>query len=477
MSTLPSLPPGHRPPSAKRQSVQQLKRSVALFDRISERLLPYDPTAQDLPDQRARPMIVVGLLLMVVLFGIIGMWAAFVPLATGAVAPGRVISESASKSIQHLEGGIVKEILVREGQKVNAGDVLVRLENVSAESRNEQIRNQYIVAKATEGRLLAEQDGAAQITFDPALSSREATDPKIKEAMDTQRRLFATRKATVEGQVSVLGQRVAQSEQEIAGLREQASSASQQIALLEQEIKVVEGLLSSGNATKPRLLALQRQQAQLSGQRGQSLALASRAGQSIQESKIAMLNLKNDMLNNVVRELKETQVQIATLDEQARASEDIVRRIDITAPIAGTVTGLAVHTVGGVIQPAATVMTLVPLEDRLIVEARVAPQDIDVVHAGLKAQVRFTAFKSRYLRPAEGTVITVSADRFEEQRTGESFYTARIEIPQESIAELGDVKLTAGMGADTLIVTGRRTMLSYILQPVRDSFGHAFHDQ
>ncbi len=477
MSQLPKISPGARPVSASRQTARAMQKSVSWVDTLSHRLLPYNPDEQDLPDQRARPMIMVGIGLMVVLFGIVGLWAAFVPLATGAIAQGRIISESASKTIQHLEGGIVKEILVKEGQKVAEGEVLIRLENVSAESRNEQIRNQYIAAKATEARLLAERDGAATITFDPALTSREATDPQVKDAMDAQRRLFATRKASVDGQISVLNQRIAQSDQEVAGLREQASAASQQIGLLNQEINVVEGLLASGNATKPRLLALQRQQAQLSGQRGQALAMASRAGQNIQESKIAMLNLKNEMLNNVIKELKETQVQLAALDEQARASADVVRRVDITAPIAGTVTGLAVHTVGGVVQPGATVLTLVPANDRLIVEARVAPQDIDIVHPGLIAQVRLTALKSRYMRPVEGKVITISADRFEDNRSGESFYVARIEIPQEEMAALGDAKLTPGMGADTLIVTGRRTMLSYIVQPIRDSFGHSFHDQ
>lgn len=477
MSNLPAIPPGAKPPAPRRETARALQKSVSVIDRLSDRLLPYDPTQQDLPDQRARPTILVGMLVMFILFGVIGLWAALAPLSTGAIAPGRVISESSSKTIQHLEGGIVKEILVKEGDKVKEGQVLVRLDNVSAKSRNEQVRALYISAKAMEGRLIAERDGKSTIAFDPQLTALEATDPKVKEALDTQRRLFETRKSTLEGQISVYNQRAAQSGQEIAGLREQANAASDQIALLEQEIKVVEGLLAAGNATKPRLLGLQRQQAQLQGQRGQALALASRAGQSVQEAKISIINAKNAQLDAVVKELKETQGQLAQLDEQSRASADIVRRIDITAPIAGTVTGLAVHTIGGVVQPGATVMTLVPANDRLIVEARVSPQDVDVVHTGLKAQVRITAFKSRYLKPVEGTVINVSADRFDDQRTLESYYTARIEIPAEQLKGLGDVKLTPGMGAETLIVTGSRTMLSYILQPIRDSFGHSFRDQ
>ncbi len=430
-----------------------------------------------MPDQRARPTILIGMLVMFILFGVVGLWAALAPLSTGAIAQGRVISESSSKAIQHLEGGIVKEILVKEGSVVKEGQILVKLENVSAKSRNEQVRALYTNAKAVEGRLLSERDSKSSVTFDPQLIALEATDPKVKDILDTQRRLFETRRSTLEGQISVYNQRAAQSGEEIAGLKEQANAASEQIRLLEQEIKVVEGLLAAGNATKPRLLSLQRQQAQLQGQRGQALALASRAGQSVQEAKISIINAKNTQLDAVVKELKETQSQLAQLDEQSRASADIVRRVDITAPLAGTVTGLTVHTVGGVVQPGATVMTLVPANDRLIVEARVLPQDVDVVHNGLKAQVRITAFKSRYLKPVEGTVINVSADRFDDQRTLESYYTARIEIPAESLQKLGDVKLTPGMGAEVLIVTGSRTMLSYIIQPIRDSFSHSFRDQ
>ena len=471
MSQLPARRPS-------RTTVRTLQTSTPWVDALAQRLLPYDAGNQEAPDQRARPTILVGLVLMFILFGIIGTWAALVPLAAGAIAPGRVISESSSKAIQHLEGGIVKEILVHEGDKVTAGQPLVRLDSTSAESRNEQVRNQYIAAKATEARLIAERDGKSSITFDPKLLADENTDPKVKEALDTQRRLFSSRKASLDGQISVLNQKIAQSNEEVRGLREQADAATQQIDLLNQETDVVQGLLKNGNATKPRLLGLQRQSAQLLGQRGQAEAMESRANQSMQESRIAILNLKNDALNTVVKDLKDTQVQLATLEEQGRASADIARRIEITAPIAGTVTALAVHTVGGVVAPGATLMTLVPSGDRLIVEAHVAPQDIDVVHEGLTAQVRITAFKSRYLHPIKGKVINVSADRFDEPRTGESYYLARIEIPQAELDTLGhDVSLTPGMGAETLIVTGKRTMLSYIMQPIRESFGHAFHDQ
>jgi HlyD family type I secretion membrane fusion protein len=480
MAQFPVIPPGANEPTPHRPSrltVRALHRATIFVDRLATRLLPYDATNQDAPDQRARPTILVGLTIMVVLFGFIGTWAAVVPLAAGVIAPGRVVSESNSKEIQHLEEGIVKEILVHEGDVVKAGQVLVRLDSTTAQSHNEQVRTQYITTKATEARLIAERDNKTSITFPDELTAREQTDPKVKEALDTQRRLFVARREGLLGAISATNQKIAQSNEEIRGLRDQVAADNRQMDLLNQESTVVEGLLKTGNALRPRLLALQRQQADMLGQRGQSEAMISRAQQTINESKIDMINQRNDFLNKVVAELKDTQVQISTLEEQGLASADVVRRIEITAPIAGTVTGLDVHTVGGVIQPGQTLMTLVPSNDRLVVEAHVMPTDINSVHAGLTAQVKLTAFKMRYLRAVKGTVMTVSADRFDDAKTQESYYLARIEIPQSELTDLGHLKLTPGMPADVLIVTGSRTMLSYLVHPIRESFGHAFHDQ
>jgi HlyD family secretion protein/epimerase transport system membrane fusion protein len=455
-----------------------LRNSTSWIDSLSGRLLPYDPANMDAPDQRARPTIIIGLLIMVLLFGVIGLWSALVPVAAGAIAQGKVVSESSSKQIQHLEGGIISEILVKDGDIVKADQVLIRMDSTSAQARSELVLGQYLAAKATEARLIAERDGKESITFPKEYLDQEATNPKVKDALETQRRLFTTRREALEGQVSVLNQKAAQSGEEIRGLKEQVASANTQISLLGQEINTVEGLLKTGNALKPRLLNLQRQQADLMGQRGQAQAMISRANQSINEAKINILNLKNDFLNTVVAELKDTQVQLSTLEEQARASGDVARRVELRAPIAGTVTGLSVHTVGGVVQPGQTMMALVPSNDRLVIEARINPQDIDVVRAGLIAQVRLTAFKSRYMRAIEGKVMTVSADRFEDEATGTSYYLARIEILPGELATLGkDIQLTAGMPAEVLVVTGKRTMLSYLVRPIRDSFGHAFHDQ
>lgn len=432
-SHLPAIPPGAKQIAERKQGrmeVTVLRNTTHWLDTIAARLLPYDAGAIDTPEQRARPTILIGLLLMFLLFGIIGMWAAFVPLQAGAIAPGRVISESNRKEIQHLEGGIVKEILVKDGDVVKAGQPLVRLDATNAKAKSEQVLSQYLAAKASEARLIAERDGKPSITFPAEYVKQEASNPKVKDALDTQRRLFTTRKEALEGQINVETQKQAQSGEEIRGLREQVAAANTQIGLLDQEIATVQGLLATGNALKPRLLSLQRQQADLVGQRGNAQAMIGRANQTISESKTAILNAKNDFLNKVVAELKDTQVQLASLEEQARATTDVARRVEVTAPLDGTITGLAIHTVGGVVQPGTVLMYLIPSADRLIIEARVNPQDIDVVHEGLMAQVRLTAFKSRYLHPVKGKVITVAADRTDDKNGpagAESYYVARVD--------------------------------------------------
>ncbi len=480
-SHLPVVPPGGNqlvPRTKGRTEVAFLRSTTHWLDTIASKLLPYDAGNQLAPDQRARPTILIGLVLMIVLFGIVGLWAALVPLQSGAIAPGRVMSESNRKEIQHLEGGIIKEILVKDGDIVKAGQVLVRLDATNAKAKSDQVLGQYLAAKATEARLIAERDGRASITFPDEYVKQESLNPKVKDALETQRHLFTTRRDALQGQIGVLNEKIGQSGEEVNGLKQQIAADNTQISLLDQEITTVKGLLATGNALKPRLLALQRQQADLMGRRGESQSQISRAMQSANESKITILNIKNDFMNKVAAELKDTQVQLSSLEEQARSTSDIARRVEITAPSVGIITGLNVHTIGGVIGAGEVMMYLIPTDDRLIVEAHVSPQDVDAVHAGLLAQVRLTAFKSRYLHPVQGKVTTISADRVDDKNTNESYYIARVEIPPEELNALGkNIKLTSGMPADVLIVTGTRTMLSYIMRPIRESFGHAFHDQ
>jgi HlyD family secretion protein/epimerase transport system membrane fusion protein len=463
--------------SILRRILPLLAGFTRLVDKASARLVPIGTQGSESPDALARPVILRGVWVLILLFVVIGAWAAFWPLATGAIAPGRVVVDTSRKDIQHLEGGIVKEILVKEGEKVTAGQVLVRLESTTAEAQQGVLRGQMIAARAVEARLLAERDGAAAITFPPTLTSITTQDADARQNIDAQTRLFSSRRDTLNGQIDVLNQKIRQSEEEIRGYEQQRVAISRQLALLREEITTVRVLVEKGNATRPRLLALERQAADLEGDRGQLQAEAARATQAINEAKITILNTRSDFLNKVLAELKEVQLQLSTLEEQSRASADVIRRIETKSPIAGTVTGLRVHTIGGVIKSGETMMSIIPSDDKLIIEVRVNPQDSDVVHEGLRARVRLTAYSTRYIPALQGRVMTVSADRFDDTATGQSYFLARIEIPPDEVAAVKDIRLSAGMPAEALIVTGKRSLLSYLLEPFTRSFGRAFREQ
>ena len=460
--------------------VKMVKQSSILrkMNKIVNFIHPSTNEKVESPDKLATTAIRVGMWSFVMIFGIFGLWSAIAPLESAAIAVGSVVLDSNKKTVQHLEGGIVDQILVREGQMVKKGEVLVKLDETAATAQLNLLRTQSIAARATEARLLAERDNKAEVAFPEDLLAAEEQYKIVAENLDSQRRLFASRKKGVTGQLAILEQKVKQYAQEISGLNSQVRSASNQIGLLSQEIKTVKGLLAKGNASRPRLLALQRQAAALNGQRGEYKAQISRVKQSIAEAEIEKINLENQALNDVVAELKEVQVQVGDLSQRIKASSDTVNRIAIFAPISGTVTGLKVHTIGGVIAAGETVMDIIPQDDDLIIEARVNPQDIDLVRSGLIARVRLSAYKTRTVPLITGTVQHISADRFDDERTGVSYYLARITINAEEMAGLdGNVELYPGMPAEVLIVTGSRTFLSYLFTPISESFNRAFREQ
>jgi HlyD family type I secretion membrane fusion protein len=456
--------------------LQRLSRMAERFDRWAEFIAPRNEKEAKSPENISRGAILSGLV-FTGLLGICLLISLLAPLDSAAIAVGKVVLDSNTKNIDHLEGGIVEEILVREGQQVEEGQPLIRLDKVAALARLDLYQNQFVAARATEARLLAERDTLDEVVFPPELQELEADHPQVASNMDAQRRLFVSRRDGLQGKTDVMNQQIKQSEEEISGLEKQIASSSRQLALLEEEIRDVRTLRKTGDAPKTRLLALERRQAEIQGEKGERTAMIARAKQRINEAQIQIYNLQTEFQNDVVGELKETQVQIADLEEQLRAAKNVFDRIEIRAPIGGQITGLAVHTVGGVIAPGETIMRIVPQDDLLIIEAHVSPQDIDVVHEGLMARVRLSAYKTRKVPLVEGQVTTVSGDRFENERTGETYYTARITVDEEQLAKLEDVKLTPGMPAEVLIVTGSRTLFSYLTSPIRDSFTRAIREQ
>ncbi len=423
-----------------------------------------------------RGPVTLGLAVVFLFFGVFGAWAALAPLQSAAIAPGVVSVDSSRKTVQHLEGGIVGEIMVREGEEVKAGQVLIKLQEIQARATNELLRGRLITATSRQARLEAERTGRDQIVF-PDWLTAEAEDATAKELMASQYSIFEARRESLRGQVAILEQRISQFDEEIGGLKGQIAAEDRQIRLIAEEVRDLQKLVKKGLARRPRLLELERQAAEIQGSRHQNQARLARVRQQIGEAKLRISELQTQRDNEIVEELREVQSELLDLTERMRASSDVLSRTEIRAPISGTVVGLQVHTAGGVIAPREQLMDIVPSEDSLIVEARVNPVDIDVVRQGLPARVIFSAFSQRNQLPLDGIVTSVSADSLLDDRSGESYYLARVALTGDFRAVLDGAELTPGMQADVIIVTGERTALQYLMKPLLQSFNRALREE
>lgn len=417
-----------------------------------------------------------GLIVVGIFFGVFGIWAAWASLETAAIAPGHVVVGSNRKVVQHLEGGIVRAILVREGTRVKEGDPLVELAETQPETTLGMVNVRLRHAAAREARLVAEREQHDTIAIPEWLAAETRSNADAAEIVAAQTRIFASRKSAVESQKSILLQRVAQYREEIAGLTAEIRAETEQLRLIADEVRDVEYLVQRGLERRSRLLQLQRQAADIEGSRARNRALVARAKQSIGETELRIIDLTTNMTREVNEELREVQADLADLWERQRAAQDIMTRTVIRAPVAGIVVNLKIFTSGGVIAPREPLMEIVPVDDDLVVEARVDPSNIDSVHAGLRANVRFTAFTARNVETIEGHVERVSADSLVDERSGLTYYTARVTFDQEERARLGGLELYPGMPAEVMIIAGERTALSYIMRPLLTSFGRAMRE-
>lgn len=439
------------------------------------------------PYHRLRGLAWVGLALVAVFLGGFGTWAAVAPLESAAIAAGTVTADSSRKTVQHLEGGIIGEILVRDGDYVKAGQPLLRLADTRPRTSLASLNSQLWNAIAREARLIAERDGLDIVDYPWELLD-QASDPRVADVLAGQERIFNTRRALLKSRTALIEQRIARVREEIVGLRAQEASAKTQAGLIKQEIADVRVLYDKGLARKPRLLALERALAEIEGQRGEYTAQIAQAEQVIAESELNMITIQNDTQDEVATALRDTQVQISQLREQMEAARDVMTRTEIRAPEDGIVTDLRVRTPGGVIAPGQPLLDLVPAEDRLVVKARIRPDDIDMVHPGLPAKVRLTPFKHRLVPPIDGTVGYVSADHLVDDRNGQSFYEVTIEIAEAAMKYdgtglrgqvsglVGGPELVPGMPAEVMIKTGETTVAFYALAPILDSFNRAFRE-
>ena len=437
------------------------------------------PGGQTLPASRGPQIGGAALLsaaVVFLVFGVFGGWAAVAQLDSAAVAPGTVTVESHRKTVQLLESGIIRRLLVRDGDIVAAGQMLVEMDDTQARATHAIILGQHRLAAARIARLQAEMVEAQTISFPPDLVARER-EPEVAEILSGQRAQFQARRDSYLGQVSILQGKVAQLRDEIAAMQAQEKAASEQHRFIIEETRGIEDLVQRGLERKPRLLALQRASAELTGQRGRLTSSMSAARQAIGQTELQIIDLRNARRGEIVGQIESTQKEMADLAERLGAAADLLRRLKVLAPLDGVVVGLQVFTSGGVIKAGEAVMDIVPREDRLVVDARVRPTDIDNIRPGQRADLALVSFKRRVVPQVAGSVMTVSADLLTDQRTGEGYYTARIAVDPEELQRLNGVDLYPGMPVEAFILIGRRTALDYLLSPITDGLRRTFREE
>ncbi len=427
------------------------------------------------PATDTRPYIRAGVLIVLVMFGGLGSWAALAPLGGAVIAPSVVTVISHRKTVQHLEGGIVAEIRVRDGDAVAERDLLIRLDDAQVRAGLAILDAQLDLLRAREARLVAERDEGEWVEFPESLGTR-SDEPQVGEILESQRQLFDARRSALEGGIEILSQRAGQLRDAIGGLEAQRRSKQEQIALIEEELVGLRKLFEGGYTSRNRMRELERAVAELTGERGEHVAEIARTENEIGEARLRSLQLRKDFREAVVDEVHEVQAQILDASERRVAALDRRSRLEIRAPQAGRVVGTTVHTLGAVVAPGEPILHIVPDDDELVVEARVLPRDIDRVGIGQAALVRFTAFDLRSTPELEGRVIDVSADLLADAPSGSSYYLVRTRIPEEGRALLGELRLVPGMPAETFIQTGSRTLLGYLMKPLTDGLARAFKD-
>lgn len=415
-----------------------------------------------------------GYFIVIFIFGFFGAWSAFAPLGSAALAPGTVAVEGYRKTVQHLEGGIVKALHVHDGDTVTKGQVLVELEDTSPRAQVETMRGQLFSALAREARLTAERDGKASVNY-PDLLRQDNHDPRAQEAMRVQDQAFAVRKHSRNGEIGILKEQHRQLLAKIEGIKAQKNSRNSLAASLEKDLVDYRAMLKEGYMEKQKVTELERRKAEAQGDEGDFTANIATAQTQISEIALKVLQIDKDFQREVIDELSKVQTELSELREKIQWLDDTVARTVIKAPEAGMVLGLTVHTLGAVIPPGGHILDIVPQQEKLVIEAQVSPIDIDRVHIGQSTEIRFSAFKSAKTPKVAGRLIALSADRLSDEKQEVSYYLARVEVDPDGLAELTrrGLVLLPGMPAEVLINTGDRTFFEYLMQPLSNVFARS----
>jgi len=421
-------------------------------------------------------IIAIALIVLILGFGGLLAWASLAPLDKGVVASGVIKVASYRKTIQHQYGGTVEEILVREGDRIKKGQVLIRLNDVQAKANLSHVRSEYLADLGLEARLLSERRMADRIIFPREITALKG-QPEIDDIISRQEELFRTRRNVLENEKKILRENIGGLEVYISRLEELQASRGKQIELIMKETEPLRDLAEQGYYPRNRILEMERVLADLQGRRSEDLGNIARSRTAVSELKMKITRLEQEFLKEVDTQSTEVQKKVVALKDQYEATADVLERTKIRAPEDSIVIGLRMYTPGGVIMPGHPVLDLIPLNAELIVEAWVMPNDIDKVHTGLKADLRFSAFRTPQTPVAEGEVVLVSADRMLDEGSRIAHYVCRIKITEKGLKDLKELTLQPGMPVEVILKTGERTLISYLLKPLLNRLAISFKEE
>lgn len=418
----------------------------------------------------------IGYVIIFVTFVLMGGWALLAQLDSAASAPGVVTVETSRKTVAHLEGGIVRKILVHEGQHVQEGTPLFRLDEVQSQANADMVRNQMAAALAQEARLVAERDRAPSISFPPELTAPDAGSAAA-DAIADQSAQFEDRRASLTNQLSILEKKVNQYTVELEGLASEKEATQRQLKFIDEELGDLRGLLAKNLVPKSRVMSLEREKGRLEGLLGRSDAESSKARNGISEARLQMDQLQKKFSEDVNTALLDVRQKLADLRERVRVSSDVLKRTVVTAPRGGVVQNLKATTPGGVVRPGEALLEIVPDSDELVVNAQVNPADIDLLSPGMEAEVRFGAFHGRMLPILKGKIVSISRDRLVDEMTRQPYFLARVLVDNNQMPPDVRSKITAGMSVEVIIPTGERSVADYLIRPLQNRMRKAFREQ
>lgn len=422
-----------------------------------------------------KPIRTIGYIILLLTFGVFGIWSFVAPIDSSALAVGTVSVKNHRKTVQNLDGGIIKKLLVKDGDVVKAGDNLVILDDTQIKAQLDMLGGQFITQKSLSDRLHTEQDQLAKIKFSPELLAMG--DERVKEAIEAQTHIFNSRRNTYNGEIKVLQQRIQQLNSKIMGLNAQKESKQRLVVSYGEEIDDLKELLAQGFADKQRLRDLERNHTVVNGEVATLTSEIASTQMQRGETELEILQTEKKFQEDVANQQEEANAQLFDITERLRAVKDKAAQTLIKAPVGGVIFNLSIYTEGGVISPGKPILDIVPENEDLIINAQVSPLDIDRIKIGSIAEVRFSSFNSKTTPTMEGMVSKVSADSFVNEKTGAQYYLANIDLTPDSQKKLGDLKLIPGMPAEVLINIGERTLFEYLMQPVTNAFARSFIEE